>query len=337
MFSLTDATNLRESLAEMDFHGPTLNEVESEDRTLLDKYVAHYGLSFPGQDITHRIGKFTVAADESSEFTIACQYFRLPRQREMGTAFLLHGYFDHTGLFVHLIRHCIECGYSVVIFDQPGHGLSSGPVASIDSFARYVSVLNTCLELADQQQLPQPWQLIGQSTGCAVIMDGIQSQASPLLSRIENFILLAPLLRPHRWAQLRFLFFLLRHFLKSIPRGFPENSHDQEFLNFLSHHDALQSRIVAVDWLASMHRYQKAFLAADPQPVELHIIQGSDDTTVDWKYNLSKIGEKFPQAKTTMVTDARHHMVNESVEYRERIFGTISEILQGDQNALLRN
>ena len=329
MFSQLDANALRESLPEMDFQSPAA----AADGELLAKYRSHYGLNFDGQALQHRLGTLSIpaaanAGEPDARYEIVCQYFQLPKEQEQGTAFLLHGYFDHVGLFVHLIRHCLQLNLSVVIYDQPGHGLSSGKIASIDSFERYTRVLTTCLELAERQGVAGPWYLMGKSTGCAVIMDALQRQASPLLSRVERFVLLAPLLRPHRWGQLQFLFFLLRYLVSKVPRGFPANSHDEDFLDFLANHDQLQSRIIAVDWLQAMHDYQKRFIVAAPMDTPLHIIQGSDDTTVDWKYNLQKITQEFPQAKTYMVTDARHHMVNESLEYRERIFGLISEILQ---------
>lgn len=334
MFSQADATALRESLPTMAFQGEANRDDalgSGDPASHLAKYISHYGLSFPDQQIQHRLGKFTVPStrgDGNDHYEVVCQHFQLPEEREMGTAFLLHGYFDHVGLFTHLIRHCLNLNLSVVIFDQPGHGLSSGPVASIENFGRYVDALAACLGLADEQGVAGPWHLIGQSTGCSVILDGLQQEATPLLQRMESFILLAPLLRPHRWGQLRFVFYVLRYVLSRIPRGFPQNSHDDAFLDFLSNHDQLQSRIVAIDWLQSMSDYNLRFAAAPDNDAPLHIIQGSDDSTVDWKYNLPRIVEKFPRAKTYMVTDARHHMVNESAEYRDRIFGIISEIVR---------
>ena len=332
MFSQLDANNLRESLPDMDFQGPA-----APDSELLTRYLSHYGLNFDGQALCHRLGRFSIPAapnadEPDARYDIVCQHFQLPPEQEQGTVFLLHGYFDHAGLFIHLIRHCLSLNLSVVIYDQPGHGLSSGKIASIDSFQRYTQILIHCLELAHRQGLTGPWYLMGQSTGCAVIMEALQQQSSDLLSRIERFVLLAPLLRPHRWAQLQYLFYFLRFLVSKVPRGFPANSHDQDFLDFLANHDELQSRIIAVDWLQAMHDYQKRFITMPSMETPLHIIQGSDDTTVDWKYNLQKIAQQFPRAKTYMVANARHHMVNESLEYRERIFGLISEIVQAANN-----
>lgn len=325
MFSPDNAVALRNSLAPIQFQEAT------PDTGLLNQYRAHYGLQFdsPGLPVSHRLGTFSVTGPDQVHYDLVCQYFCLPLTRQQGTAFLLHGYFDHVGLYGHLIRHCLGLGLSVVMFDQPGHGLSGGSPASIDSFSRYVSALDTCLQLADAQQVPKPWHVLGQSTGGAVIIDALQQQSAPLLYSAARLVLLAPLLRPRRWPQTRMLFAVLRPLLRSTPRGFAANSHDREFLDFLKNHDALQSRVIPMDWVQAMVDYQRRFQAAPIGSECLHIIQGTEDGTVDWQYNLHKITEKFPESRSYMVDEARHHLVNESAPYRERIFSLVSEIIQG--------
>jgi len=323
MFSPDNAEALRQSLAPLQFNDATA------ESALLAQYRAHYGLTLghPELPVEHRLGTFDVGGPGSNDYQLVCQYFVLPPERQAGTVFLLHGYFDHVGLFGHLIRHCLRLGLSVVMFDQPGHGLSSGSPASIDSFTRYVGALDGCLQLAEAQQVPKPWHAIGQSTGGAVLIDALQQQTAPLLYAAERVILLAPLLRPRRWPQTQMLFYLLRRFLRSTPRGFADNSHDREFLEFLKQHDALQSRVIPMDWIQAMVDYQRRFHAAPIGSECLHVIQGTDDDTVDWQYNLQQIVRKFPESRSYMVADARHHLVNESSDYRERIFGLVSEII----------
>ncbi|GAB5497702.1 MAG: alpha/beta hydrolase [Pseudohongiellaceae bacterium] len=323
MFSPNDAEALRQSLSPIQFQEST------PDSALLEQYRAHYGLKLDTVErpVDHRLGTFSVTGADDNVFQVVCQYFSLPQERHRGTAFLLHGYFDHVGLYGHLIRHCLELGLSVVIFDQPGHGLSSGVPASIDSFARYVSALDTCLQLADAQQLAKPWYMIGQSTGAAVLMDALQQQTVPLLYDARRFILLAPLLRPRHWPVTRLQFAVLRHFLSSTRRVFVDNSHDREFLEFLKNHDALQCQVIPIDWIQAMIDYQRRFYRAPIGRESLHVIQGTDDGTVDWQFNLDQIVAKFPESRTYMVAGARHHLVNESEYYRERIFGLISEMI----------
>ena len=62
-------------------------------------------------------------------------YFRLPESASpKGTVFILHGYFDHVGLYTQLIDRCLGAGFDVLAYDQPGHGLSSGTLTAIGSF-----------------------------------------------------------------------------------------------------------------------------------------------------------------------------------------------------------
>lgn len=316
MFSRGDAEALRAQLGPIDFRVPT------PESALVSAYRTHYGLQFAetSADPGHHIGTFT-----SGDYKLVCQYFALPGESTRGCALLLHGYFDHTGLFGHLIRHCLSLGYSVVIFDLPGHGLSSGSPASIDSFQDYVAALSRCIALA-RDEVPGPLELIGQSTGGAVMLDSLLQQ-TPELTAVDHFILLCPLLYPVKWTTSRLLYYLMRVFTDASPRRFAANSHDQKFLAFLKNEDALQARQIPGLWVAAMIDYQRRFIKAAPTDKPLHIVQGTDDGTVDWQRNLAQIGKKFSGVTTHLVTDAKHHLVNESESYRGQVFSKITEIL----------
>ncbi|MED5413144.1 MAG: alpha/beta fold hydrolase, partial [Pseudomonadota bacterium] len=85
---------------------------------------------------SHRMGLL-----RSYNFDLVCQSFCTSLDKQKGTVFIIHGYFDHTGLYGHLIKHCLQKGLTVISFDLPGHGLSSGDPASIDSFNQYSDAL----------------------------------------------------------------------------------------------------------------------------------------------------------------------------------------------------
>ena len=129
------------------------------------RYVAYYGLNFAEQlpDLEHGFGYFEAAGHQLS---VHAWRPRAPR----GTVLVCHGYFDHVGLYRHIIGHLLELGYAVLAYDLPGHGLSSGPQAVIDDFRTYRDVLEQCLALADNH-FPRPWNVIAQSTGGAIVMD----------------------------------------------------------------------------------------------------------------------------------------------------------------------
>lgn len=323
MFSRQEAERLREQLAPLDF------QQTAPESELLSRYRRHYGIDNQslGLEFSYHIGVIP-----SNEYAVVCQYFHLP-QAESGTAFLLHGYYDHVGLFGHLIQYCLGRGLSVVIFDLPGHGLSTGKQASIGSFREYCEAFLDCLAVAKYAALPRPWFAVGQSTGCAVLMDSFQHHDLHSVANFEQSILLCPLLYPVGWSLSRFMFYLTRWFLPGIKRTFARNSHDEDFLVFLRESDELQCKTLPTAWVAAMVEYQKRFLKAERHTAPLQIIQGTDDHTVDWKKNLPLITSKFPASQTHFIEGARHHMVNESLSYRQRIFAKLGELIGSSDTA----
>src|SRR5690606_24194592 len=131
--------------------------------------------------------------------------------------------------------------------------------------------------------------------------------------------LLAPLFRPHRWWQVRLLHAVLEPFVDSIGRGFARNSSDEEFLLFVRERDPLQSKRLSARWVRALKNWHKEFRSYAPCFVHLHVIQGALDTTVDWRYNLRVIEDKFPNAAMSMIADARHHLANEGEVVRAKL------------------
>jgi lysophospholipase len=86
----------------------------------LSDYCQFYRLDFtagyPGCE--HFAG--TVA---SGPHRLAVHRWQLPDAT--ATLLLVHGYYDHTGLYGKLVEYGLSRGFNVLIFDLPGHGLSS--------------------------------------------------------------------------------------------------------------------------------------------------------------------------------------------------------------------
>ena len=280
-------------------------------------YLAYYNLGVQHNDdeVVHHFGTLRCAGME-----IATHYYVHPKPR--GTCILVHGYFDHSGLYGHLIRHCLDAGYSVMIHDLPGHGMSSGAPAAIDSFDRYLTAFTEVLEqLGDR--MPMPWVAIGQSTGGAILMKYlIWQRARPSSYRFAKTVLLAPLVRPVGWRSGKLLYPLLNPFRRSIPRKFVINSGDPVFQRFLLE-DPLQSDRLPLSWVGAMYEWVRDFEATGSGHEAIELIQGGADTTVDWRGNLPMIRLRFPKTNITMVEGAAHHMVNERIELRERIFSLL--------------
>lgn len=282
------------------------------------RYLEHYGLLFGTEEhVHHCLGKF-----ESKGFQIATHYW-VP-QNPIGTYFVVHGYFDHIGLYGHLIRHLLKLGYAVVAFDLPGHGLSSGERVTIKSFDHYVDVFSGLLHHCESN-FPKPWKAAGQSTGSAILVKYIMA-AKPYHYKndLEGVTVFAPLIHPRSWKKSLFTYKLLHRFLNKIKRKLYPNTADEAFNQFLANNDPLQTFYISIEWVASMKRWTEEFAALPSNDYPLKVIQGDCDNTVDWKYNLEALRKKFKNIDIEIIHGAQHQMVNETVWLREKIFKKIN-------------
>ena len=265
------------------------------------------------------LGRFDAAG-----FEVVGQLWR--PDRPVATLFLLHGYYDHMGLYGHVIRWALAQGFAVIACDLPGHGLSSGLRASIADFAAYQHTLEALFTQAAALNLPQPWHLCGQSTGGAIVVDHAlhAGDASPAQGEL---LLLAPLVRPHAWGWSKLSYHVLRHFVDGLDRRFTANSTDSAFLPFLKA-DPLQPRRLTTAWVGALVRWIDRIEAAPRSARRPIIIQGEDDTTVDWRHNLGVLQSKFAAPHVLQLPGARHHLANETAAFRERYFDFLSERLR---------
>jgi alpha-beta hydrolase superfamily lysophospholipase len=272
-------------------------------------YTRFYGLDLVEQGDARRqdLGWFDAAGER-----IATQVFYPAVER--GTTVLCHGYLDHAGLYTHLIRDLLALGQVVVIYDLPGHGLSTGDEVAIDSFLDYVAVLRTCFTHM-HDHFPGPWHLVAQSTGGAVAMDWMlyPRRDDP---RLASVTLLAPLVRPVGWRWGRLVHPLIRPFRDYVKRVFIGNSHDPDFVDFLEYRDPLQSRWISIRWVEALRQWLHRFRAAPPSSYSPRILQGDADGTVDWQHNLPAIRARFRAPSVHMIPGANHHLANEVPRYR---------------------
>ena len=246
-------------------------------------------------------------------------------QTPRATLVLLHGYYDHSALYRHVIEWALGMGFAVLTFDLPGHGLSSGERASIGDFAEYQLVLQAVLAEAVVLDMPQPWHLFGQSTGGAILIDYLLT-GNPA-PQIGETILLAPLVRPRAWAWSQLSYKLLKPFVSEIPRRFSENSNDAEFIDFIHNRDPLQPRNLPTAWVGALGQWVPRIERAPASPRSPLIVQGEADMTVAWQHNLALLQEKFAEPRILRLPEARHHLANETPALRQRYFDFLSQHL----------
>lgn len=278
-------------------------------------YQRFYQLDLP---VHSWLGRFRAAG-----FDIVAQVWTPPQP--VATLFLVHGFYDHMGLYRHAVQWALSQGFAVISCDLPGHGLSSGERASIADFCDYQTVLDALFAEAAGLQLPKPWHLLGQSTGGAIIVDHLlhRGAQSPAQGQV---MLMAPLVRPWAWGWSKLSYRLLNPFVNGIARRFSENTNDPAFMPFLVA-DPLQPRRLPTAWVGALVQWVRRIERAPGSMREVLIVQGENDTTVDWRYNLSVLRTKFASVQVLQVPGARHHLVNELPEIRGRCFGFFQQHL----------
>lgn len=258
----------------------------------------------------------------AGDYQLAVQAWWPPAPR--GSVLLLHGYYDHMGLYGHVVDWALSRRLAVLACDLPGHGLSSGARASIRDFAEYQTALTALIGEARRLDLPRPWHLLGQSTGGAILLDYLlRGEPAPELGET---VLLAPLVRPHAWRQGLWTYRLVKPFVRALPRRFSVNSGDPAFLDFLQR-DGLQPRQLPAQWVGALARWIPQLEAAPVSTRSPLVIQGEQDFTVDWRHNLGILDAKFARPEVLRLPEARHHLVNETEALRQRYFRWLDERL----------
>lgn len=286
---------------------------------LASAYLKAYQLDTATQfpEVAHAFGRLDIRG-----FRIATHYWLPPTPK--ATLVVVHGYYDHVGLFDQAIRFALAQNFAVISFDLPGHGLSSGPRAAIDSFDTYTDVLYEVLGAA-KSLLPSPFYGFGQSTGGSILLNyavrfGNNSEAVPL----SRLVLAAPLIIPCGWRLGRVFYYLLKPFVRTLKRGSSRSSHDPAFTHFVECVDPLQAKELSIQWVGAMNAWHRRFVTLPTQTTKLLVVQGDADQTVDWRYNTLQIKSRFPHAQIVMIKGAGHQLINESPPYRDQLLAEMA-------------
>lgn len=279
-------------------------------------YFHYYGLdSFNAR---HAFGSVTVNGT-----VLAVHVFRPAVSH--GTVLLVHGYYDHSGIWRQVIAALLAAGYSVVAYDQPGHGLSGGARATIGDFADYRTALAALLDRCPAL-VGAPVQIVAHSLGAAVVIDYLLHHPD---APIKHSVLLAPLLHSAFWRVSCLSQHLLGRWLTELPRVLRRNSADPDFVAFIRH-DPLQARVAPTQWFRALVRWNRTLAALPPCHRALTVIQGEADTVVDWRYNLTRLQRLFPAATVTLVPGAGHQLHNEIQPLRESVLHRLLASLHHD-------
>ncbi|MCY3814568.1 MAG: alpha/beta hydrolase [Gammaproteobacteria bacterium] len=247
---------------------------------------------------------------------LAAQRFE-PTGPVEGSAIVVHGYYDHVGLYGHLIRYLLGRGLRVFAYDQQGHGLSTGRRVTIDSFDRYTDDLGAFAG-AHARTLAKPCWLVGQSMGASVILEMLDTRQAGQANAFEHVVLFAPLVRPASWPLSRITYAVGRHVVEEVPRKFAMNAENAEFAALVQA-DPLQARTLPVEWVTAMIDWKSRFERREPSGRPVFVLQGGRDATVDGRYNVKVLKRRYELTLLAM-PEARHHLVNEAPSIRGRMW-----------------
>lgn len=276
-------------------------------------YFNSYGLNL---DVPHYFGSF-----RSQDFTCAAHVFDPGNTR--GTVFLLHGYYDHTGVLKNIIRLCTEEKLRVAVFDFPGHGLSSGIRASIDSFSQYLEAFKDFFEFC-KTSCKGPYYLIGHSMGGAVALEYLFQTVKPPFQRV---VLCAPLVRSSFYRLSRVGYFIMSPFTGTTQRWFRRSSSDKQFLKSYRI-DPLQCKHFPMRWAKAYYFWYEQAIRYEPVSIPVTVIQGTKDKVVDWRYNIPFIKKKLQPVEVIYIKRANHQLMNEAqpflTEFLKSLRGRVS-------------
>ncbi len=307
-----EPTTLRDQL--------TIEPIETVDPTgyseAVKAYFAHYGLDGDWCGARHLFGSF-----ESAGFTLAAHLYK-PAQYTAAVV-LLHGYLNHTGQFRHLIRYLLENGFAVAVYDLPGHGLSGGESAAIDSFDQYVQTTQDFMQVV-RNHLDGPYYVIGFSTGAAILIEMMLENSA---ADFEKIVLAAPLIHWTAYEQSKGTYKTYVQFTDKIARFHRKNSSDKDYLIFNKTQDYLHAKHLSLKWVKALFDWNDKIEPMAACDRNMLILQGDKDGTVDWEYNLDLIGKKFPNADIQKISGANHELFNEAAEYKQKAMQIINDYL----------
>ncbi len=321
------APSLRESLVAVRKAGLPLdwsNVSAQMTDAIVDRRQAAY-FNFYGLDLacaSHHFGYVPVGSAR-----IATHIY-VPEGPPVGTVVAAHGYYDHSATWRHAIRALLDAQLAVVIYDQPGHGLSSGARAAIGDFSEYVEIMREIIHLT-RNSLPGPTHIAAHSMGCAVSIDYLLHDPDAIA--IENVVLVAPLIRSAHWHLSNGGNRIAKTFVKAVPRVFRKNSGDDTYLKFVER-DPLHTHKVPLGWVDALRRWnRRAAQFAGGEGRTILIIQGTKDSTVDTDYNLPFLKHLFPARKLVIIPRGGHQLLNEAKPLRQKTLDAMCSFLTKGQ------
>lgn len=143
-----------------------------------------------------RAGRGTLGASDGTRLRTLVWQAPMPR----GRVVLVHGLGDHAGRFSRLVPALLQRGYSVLAYDQRGHGESEGRRGYVARFGLFVDDLDRAVGEAEETLSGSGRAfLYGHSMGALVVLRYLQAALRDAPGAILSAPWLATVLRIPRW------------------------------------------------------------------------------------------------------------------------------------------
>jgi len=107
---------------------------------------------------------------------------------------VVHGLGDHAGRYLPFMEFFADKGYAVMVYDQRGHGRSSGKRGDVDRFETWVHDLKTLvLEAQKYFKSDIPFFIVGHSLGGLVALH----HAATCHGEVDGVVVSAPAIKPN--------------------------------------------------------------------------------------------------------------------------------------------
>lgn len=268
------------------------------------------------------------------------------RSEARGTVLIFNGRREYIEKYGRAAREFAARGLALLTLDWRGQGLSDrlldDPLPGhVEKFSDYQRDVAALLEVAAAQDYPRPWFLLGHSMGGAIglraLLEGLDVPAAAFS---------APMWGIRLSAALRPVARIITGLGRAVGRGesytpgftadpasvippFPLNTltGDREYYEWMNHQtEACPALMVggpSLRWLDEALAECKRLAAARPPDVPSYIAFGSRELVIDTAA-VRRLAERFPRARLEEYPGARHEIMMETPEHRQRFFDTVA-------------
>jgi alpha-beta hydrolase superfamily lysophospholipase len=254
-----------------------------------------------------------------------------------GTIVLVHGLGEHGGRYDHVAASLVAADWSVVTYDQSGHGRTLGQRGALSSASAVFDDLAAVIDVARRETHPARLLLLGHSMGGAIaarfVAEELSRSPAAWSRRVDGLILTSPALRAFIPLKDRVAVRVLRWIAPNLTRrnglDATKISHDPKVVSAYRAdplvHDRVTPRLVHMILTAGDHVRANA----SRWTVPTLLLWAGDDHLVD-----AAGSRAFAGAAPRHVVDAEefpglyHEILNEAEPARSQVFARLHSWLR---------